>query len=68
MLYFVFLWATGLPSRIFIRKCCLSYEERCLSCKVVKNWVEKFNNGRSHLENDERDGNRVEIATDAMLW
>ena len=40
------------------------YGERCLSHKAVRNWVEKFNKGRSHLDDDERTGRPVEIATD----
>ena len=62
-----FLWAKGRPSKDIHKEMLSVYGERCLSHKAVRNWVEKFNKGRSHLEDDERAGRPVEIATDAAV-
>jgi hypothetical protein len=43
------------------------YGGKCLSCKAVHNWAEKFSQGRSKVSDDARLGRPVEIATDATL-
>ena len=62
-----FLWAKWRPSKDIHKEMLSVYGERCLSCKEVRNWVEKFNNSRSHLEDDKRASRPLEITTDTTL-
>jgi hypothetical protein len=39
------------------------YGGKCLSCKVVHNWVEKFSQGRSKIANNPRPGVEVAVTT-----
>ena len=39
------------------------YGEHCLSCQAVHNWVQKFSEGRTNIEDEHRAGQPVEIAT-----
>jgi transposase len=41
------------------------YGEKCLSCKAVNNWVDKFSQGRSKFTDDARPGRPTETATEA---
>ena len=42
-----FLWGTkGRPSNDVHKEMLSVYGERYFSCKTVRNWVEKLNNGR----------------------
>jgi hypothetical protein len=41
------------------------YGGKCLSRKVVHNWVEKFSQERSKVADDARPGRPVQIATEA---
>jgi hypothetical protein len=43
-----FLWAKGLNAKDIHKEMCLVYGGKCLSCKAVHNWVEKFSQG--HLK------------------
>jgi hypothetical protein len=43
------------------------YSGKCLSCKAVHNWFEKFSQGRSKVSDDIRPGRPVEIVTEATL-
>jgi len=43
------------------------YGEHCLSCQAVHNWVQKFSEGRTGIEDEHRAGRPVEIATPEML-
>jgi len=43
------------------------YGEHCLSCQTVHNWVQKFSEGRTSIEDEHRAGRPVEIATLEML-
>jgi hypothetical protein len=38
-----------------------------LSCKAVHNWIEKFSEGCSKVEDDAQPGHPVEIATEAAV-
>ena len=43
------------------------YREHCLSRQVVHNWVQKFSEGRTSIEDEHRAGRPVEIATQETL-
>jgi hypothetical protein len=43
------------------------YGRKCLSCKAVHKWVEKFSQGFSKVADDTRPGRPVEIATEATV-
>ena len=43
------------------------YGEHCLSCQAIHNWVQKFSEGRTSIEDEHRVGWPVEIATPATL-
>jgi transposase len=61
-----FLWAKGFNSRNFSKEIFPVYREKCVSRKVVYNWVNKFCQGRSKVRKDARPYRPVEIATEAM--
>jgi len=39
------------------------YGEHCLSRQAINNWVQKFSEGRTSIEDEHRAGRPVEIAT-----
>jgi len=39
------------------------YSEHCLSCQAVNNWVQKFSEGRTSIEDEHQASRLVEIAT-----
>jgi hypothetical protein len=41
------------------------YGEKCLSRQAVSNWVQKFSEGRTRIEDEHRVGRPMEIATEA---
>ena len=43
------------------------YGEHCLSCQAVRNWVQKFSEGQTSIEDERRAGRPVEIATPETL-
>jgi hypothetical protein len=43
------------------------YGGKCLSCKVVHNWVKIFPQGYSKVADDAQPGHTVEIATEAIV-
>jgi hypothetical protein len=43
------------------------YSGKCLSHKVVHNWVKKFSQGRSKVADDAQPGRPVVIATKATV-
>ena len=43
------------------------YGEHCLSCQAVHNWVQKFSEGRTSIEDEHLAGRPVEIATPETL-
>jgi len=43
------------------------YGEHCLSCQAVHNWVQKFSERRTSIEDERQVGRPVEIATPATL-
>jgi hypothetical protein len=53
--------------RIFIKKMFPVYSGKCLSCKVVHNWIEIFSQGRSKVTDDAQPGRPVETVTEATM-
>jgi hypothetical protein len=47
-----FLWAKGLNTKNISNEMLPVYDGKCLSCKAVHNWVEKFSQGRSEVTDD----------------
>ena len=63
-----FLWAKNMDAAKDIHKEMLPmYGEHCLSRQAVHNWVQKFSEGRTSIEDEHRAGRPVEIATLEML-
>ena len=44
------------------------YSEHCLSHQAIHNWVRKFSEGRTSIEDEHRAGQPVEIAMPEMFW
>jgi hypothetical protein len=62
------LWAKGLSAKIFIKKYMFPvYGGKCLSRKVVHNWVKKFYLGHSKVADDAQAGRPVEIVAEATV-
>jgi hypothetical protein len=63
--YCAFLWAKGLNANDILKEVFPVYSGKCLSCKAVHNWIEKFSQERSKVADDARPGRPVETATEA---
>jgi hypothetical protein len=61
----IFVWANGLSAKDIYKEMFPVYGGKCLSCKAVHNWVEKFSQGRSKVVHDAQPGHPVEIAPEA---
>jgi hypothetical protein len=59
----VFLWAKGLNAKDIYKEMFRAYGGKCLSCKSVLNWVEKFFEGCSKIADDARPGAEVAETT-----
>jgi hypothetical protein len=55
-----FLWGKGLNANYIHKEIFSVYGGKCLSRKVVHNWVYKFSQGRSKIADDARPGHPVE--------
>jgi hypothetical protein len=53
-----FLWAKGPSAKNIHNEMCPVYGGKCLSCKAVHNWVEKFSQGRLKVADDAQPGRR----------
>jgi hypothetical protein len=60
-----FWWAKGLSARDIHKEMFPLYGGKCLSLKVVHNWVEKFSQGHSKVADDSRPCRPVKNATEA---
>jgi hypothetical protein len=47
-----FLWAKGLNAKDIHKEMFPVYSGKCLSCKAIHNWVEKFSQGHSKFADD----------------
>jgi hypothetical protein len=61
----LFLWAKELSIKDIHKEMFHVYGGKCLLCKAVHNWVEKFYQGHSKFADDGLPGRPVEIATEA---
>jgi hypothetical protein len=59
-----FLWAEDMAAKDIHEEMLPMYGEHCLSRQAVHNWVQKFSEGQTSIE-DDRVGRLVEITTPA---
>jgi hypothetical protein len=62
-----FLWAKGPNANDVHKEMFPVYGGKCLSCKAVHNWVEKFSQDRLKVADDGRPCRTVEITTEATV-
>ena len=62
-----FLWARGLVPKDIHKEMIKVYAEHCMSRKAVHKWMEKFENGRTKIDDADRSGRPVEIGTNKTL-
>ena len=62
-----FLWAKDMAAKDIHKEMLPMYGEHCLSRQAVHNWVQKFSEGRTSIEEEHRVGRPVEIAMPATL-
>ena len=62
-----FLWAKDMAAKDIHKKMLSMYSEHCLSRQAVHNWVQKFSEGRTCIEDEHQVGWPVEIAMPATL-
>jgi hypothetical protein len=60
-----FLWAKGMAAKDIHKDMLPVYGEHCLSRQAFHNWVQRFSEGRTNIEDEHRVGRPVEIATSA---
>ena len=51
-----FLWAKNMEAKDIYKEMLPMYGEHCLSCQAVHNWVQKFSEGRTSIEDEHRVG------------
>jgi hypothetical protein len=51
-----FLWAKGVESKNIHKEMLPIYGEKCPSRQAVSNWVQKFSEGRTRIEDEHRIG------------
>jgi transposase len=61
------LWAEGLNAKDIHKEILPVYCGKCLSHKVVHNWVKKFSQGRSKVADDAQPRRPVEIVIEATV-
>ena len=47
-----FLWAKNMEAKDIHKEMLPMYGEQCLSCQAVRNWVQKFSEGRTTIEDE----------------
>ena len=62
-----FLWEKDMAAKDIHKEMLPMYGEHCLSRQAVHNWVQKFSEGRTSIEDERRVNRQVEIATPATL-
>jgi len=64
-----FLWAKKkkMEAKDIQKEMLPMYGEHCLSRQAVHNWVQKFSEGRTSIEDEHRAGRPVKIATPGTL-
>jgi hypothetical protein len=62
-----FLWAKNMEAKDIHKEMLPMYGEHCLSRQAVHNWVQKFSDWRTSIEDEHRTGRPVDIATPETL-
>jgi len=62
-----FLWAKKMKAKDIHKEMLPMYGEHCRSRQAVHNWVQKFSEGRTSIEDEHRAGRPVGIATPETL-
>jgi hypothetical protein len=62
-----FLWAKGLSAKDIHKEMFRVYGGKCLLRKAVRNWVEKFSQGRSKVADDAPPVAEVAAGFDALV-
>ena len=62
-----FLWTKKMEAKDIHKEMLPVYGEHCLSRQAFHNWVEKFSERRTSIEDEHRAGRSVEIATPETL-
>jgi len=62
-----FVGGGGMEAKDVHKEMLPMHSEHCLSRQAVHNWVQKFSEGRTSIENEQRAGRPVEIATPETL-
>ena len=62
-----FLWVKDMTAKDIHKEMLPMYGEHCLSRQAVYNWVQKFSEWRTSIEDEHRVGRPVQIATPATL-
>jgi len=62
-----FLWAKKIEAKDIHKEMLHMYGEHCLSRQAVHNWVQKFSEGQTSIEDEHQAGRPVEIATPETL-
>jgi len=57
-----FLWAKNMEAKDIHKEMLPMYGEHCLSCQAIHNWVQRFSEGRTSIEDEHRAAWPVEIA------
>jgi len=63
---FVFLWSEGVKHSEIYRSMTVQYGDSCLSQRRVYEWVERFQNGRQNVSDEQRSGRPVSVATETV--
>ena len=62
-----FLWAKNMKAKDIHKEMLPVYGKHCLSRQAIHNWVQKFSEGPTSIEDEHRAGRPVEIATPETL-
>ena len=60
-----FLWAKGMAAKDIHKEMLPMYGEHCLSRQAVRNWVQKFSEGRTSIEDEHRVGPQCARGSDS---
>jgi len=58
-----FLWGEGVPGAQIHLRMCTQYGDKVLSCRIVYEWIEIFENGRTSVTDAERSGHPATATT-----
>jgi transposase len=62
-----FLWVKNMDAKDIHKEMLLMYGEHCLPRQAIHNWVQKFSEGWTSIEDEHGAGRSVEIATPETL-